>query len=259
MIDLSWKNDYVKLYGNASAVIGRNVMDNPVIVPFTVGIESSFPVYFANRRVSICAEGGIDSYKPKSYELEGKYKFTNLNWNPTEVSEWYGRFNFSIPLKSSFTGSAGVEYRQTAYENGRWQPVYDDVTSIYGYTIRDFKGLSTDFNLSYHQGFFTVSANWHSNWLDVPVLENIQNVKFDINLQDENSKWGADINCVLPIDEVMETPVINAEGFVRLTQSVRAMLSVNDIIKLYKGETRIYAGKYAARSGSAALLLKFFF
>ncbi|MCR5061900.1 MAG: hypothetical protein K6A89_01310 [Treponema sp.] len=259
MIDLSWKNDYIKIYGNASAVIGKNVMANSVIVPFTIGIDSSFPVYFANRRVSICAEGGIDSYKPKSYELEGKYKFTNLNWNPTEVSEWYGRFNFSIPLKSSFTGSAGVEYRQTAYENGRWQPVYDDVTSIYGYNIRNFRGLSTDFNLSYHQGFFSVSAAWHSNWLDVPVLENIQNVKFDINFQDVNSKWGADVNCVLPIDNEIDTPVINAEGFVRITQSVRAILSVNDIIKLYKGETRIYAGKYAARSGSAAMLLKFFF
>ena len=258
-IDLQWKNDFIRLYGNAAAVIGKNIMDEAVIVPFTVGIDSSFPVYFANRRVSIRAEGGIDSYKPKACKLEEKYKFTNLNWNPEEVSEWYGRFNLSIPLKSSFTGTAGVEYRQTAYDNGRWQPEYDDASSIYGYKVNDFQALITDFSLAYHYGIFTLSGSWHSNWLDVPVLENIQTVKFDVNVEDEDSKWGADLNCLLPINKEIDTPVVNAEGFVRVTSAVRAILSVNDIIKLYKGETRTYAGKYAGRGGSASLLLKFVF
>ncbi len=259
MLDLQWKNDFIRLYTNAAAVVGQNIMENPVIVPFTVGIDSSFPVYFANRRVSIVAEGGIDSYKPKAYELENKYKFTNLNWNPTEVSEWFGRFNLSLPLKTSFTGSAGVEYRQTAYENGRWQPVYNDFATIYGFEIKELKILATDFSLAYHQGILSLSGSWHSNWLDLPADENIQTVKFDVNIQDEESKWGADVNCLLPINDEMEAPVVNAEGFVRITSSVRAILSVNDIIKLYKGETRAYAGKYAARGGSAAMLLKFFF
>lgn len=260
-LDLQWKNDFIRFYTNASAVVGKNIMkeDTPVIVPFTVGIDSSFPVYFANRRVSISAEGGIDSYKPKAYELEGKYKFTNLNWNPTEVSEWYGRFNLSIPLKTSFTGAGGVEYRQTAYDHGRWQPDYNEISSIYGYTIKNYQILATDFSLAYHQGILSVSGSWHSNWLDVPIMENIQTVKFDVNIQDENSKWGTDVNCLLTINDEMEAPVVNAEGFVRVTSSVRAILAVNDIIKLYKGETRDYAGKYAARGGSAALLLKFFF
>lgn len=258
-IDLQWKNDIIRLYGNAAAVVGKNIMENSVIVPFTVGVESSFPVYFANRRVSISAEGGIDSYKPKSLELEEKYKFTNLNWNPSEVSEWYGKFNLSIPLKDSFTGTAGIEYRQTAYGNGRWQPAYDETAAIYGYSIDDYKGLSTDFGLSYHQGIFGVSGSWHSNWMDVAVGENIQTVKLDVNVQDENSKWGVDVNCTLPINKEMETPLVNAEGFVRVTQSVRAVLSLNDLINLYKGETRTYAGIYEGRGGSAALLLKFVF
>ena len=259
MLDLQWKNDVVRLYTNAAAVIGSNIMEDPVIVPFTVGVDSSFPVYFANRRVSITAEGGIDSYKPKAYELEEKFKFTNLNWNPTEVSEWYGRFNLSIPLKTSFTGTAGVEYRQTAYGNGRWQADYDTVSSIYGFERKELQLLSTDFSLAYHQGILSVGGSWHSNWMDVPAEENIQTVKFDVNIQDEDSKWGTDINCVLPINAEMEVPVVNAEGFVRMTSSVRAILSVNDIIKLYKGETRTYAGKYEGRGGSAAVLLKFFF
>ena len=64
---------------------------------------------------------------------------------------------------------------------------------------------------------------------------------------------------MLPINDEMEAPVVNTEGFFRITPSVRAILSVNDLIKLYKGETRAYAGKYEGRGGSAALLLKFVF
>ena len=259
MIDLQWKNDVIRLYGNAAAVTGKNLMEKTVIVPFTVGVDSSFPVYFSNRRVSICAEGGIDSKKPKAYELEEKYKFTNFNYNTTEVSEWYGRFNLSIPIKTSFAGTVGVEYRQTAYDNARWQPAYDDICPIYGYYLEDFRGLSTDLGVSYRQGIISVSGNWHSNWLDLAFGENMQLVKFDINFEEETSKWGADFNCELPINDTIETPVVNAEGFVSITPSVRAILSLKDVIKLYKGETRTYAGKYAARGGSAAMLLKFFF
>lgn len=259
MLDLQWKNDIIRLYGNAAAVVGKNIMEKPVIVPFTVGIDSSFPVYFANRRVSISAEGGIDSYKPKTYELEEKYKFTNLNLNTTEISEWYGRFNLSIPLKTSFTGSAGFEYRQTAYDNRRLQPFYNDYQSIYGYLMEDFHVLTTDFSLSYHKGIFTISGNWHSNWLDVAVGENFQTVKLDVNVQEEDSKWGVDVNFQIPINDDVETPYVNAEGFIRVTPSVRAILSINDLLQLYKGETRTYAGKYEGRGGSAALLLKFVF
>lgn len=259
MLDLEWKKDFIKLYGNAAAVVGKNIMDEDVIVPFTLGAEATFPVYFANRQVSISAEGGIDSYKEKAYRLEEKYKFTNLNWNPTEVSEWYGLFNLSIPLKTAFTGTARVEYRKTAYDNGRWDPVYNENPSIYSYEVNDFEGLATDFTLSYHQGIISVSGGWHANWMDVPADENNYAIKFDVNIQDEDSKWGVDVNGLLPIDEEMIVPLVNAEAFIRVTSSVRAILSLNDVIKLYKGETRTYAGEYEGRGGSAAVLLKFVF
>lgn len=259
MLDLQWENDILKLYGNAAAVVGKNIMDESVIVPFTVGVEASFPVYFANRSLSLCAEGGIDSYKPKNYDLEEQFKFTNLDWNTSEVSEWYGKFNLSLPLKESFTGIAGVEYRQTAYGNGRWQPDFEAGTPVYSYYVQDFQVLSTKFGLSYHKGIFGISGSWHSNWMDVDADENAQTVAIDVNIQDENSKWGADVNVTLPINDEMETPIVNAEGFIRVTQSVRGVLNISDLIKLYKGETRTYAGIYEGRGGSASLLLKFVF
>ena len=258
--NLQWQNDFIKVYGNASAVVGNLIGGNSVIVPFTVGLDTSFPVYFANRRFAILAEGGIKSYQNSIQELEAKYKFAEVNWNPSETSDWFGKLAFTVPLKTSFTGSASAEYRQTAYNNGVWEPDYEkNVDSVYLFNSKNHQLLITDFVLSYHYETFTFSGEWRSNWMDVPALECNQLVSFAINWQDEQARWGADLSVILPINSNIETPVLNSNAFVRITPSVRAILSINDMIKLYKTETRTYAGKYAGRGGSATLLLKFFF
>ena len=258
--DLQWQNDFVRLFGKASAVVGNHLNDKPVIVPFTVGIDSSFPVYFANRRVAISAEGGIQSYKPHIWQLENQYKFSEINYNPSETSDWYGKFNLTLPLKSTFTGSAAVEYYQTAYDNGVWEADYsDEILPLYFISQKDHRLLITDFALAYTYEIFSISGGWRSNWMDVPALESKQSVRMSLNLQDEQVRWGANVGFLMMINSEIETPVVNAEGFIRITPSVRAIISVNDIIKLYKGETRTFAGNYAARGSSATMLLKFFF
>ena len=256
---LEWKNDFVKLYGNTAAVVGNLINNNAVIVPFTLGIDASFPVYFANRRFSILAEGGIKSEKTALNELEEKYKFSEINYNASESSDWYGKLAFTIPLKTAFTGSASIEYPQTAYGNKTFEPDYTSSEDIYMIHEKAHQLFITDFLLSYHYEDITINGEWRSNWMDVPALETTQLVSFGINWQDNKSRYGADISVTLPINSEVETPVLNTEAFVRLTSSVRAILSVNDIIKLYTGEPRYFAGKYAARGGSALVLLKFFF
>lgn len=258
--DLQWKNDIIRLFGNASAVVGNQLNDKPVIVPFTVGVDASFPVYFANRRVAISAEGGIKSYKPHIWELEEKYKFSLRNNNTSETSDWYGKFNLTLPLKTAFTGSATVEYYQTAYDNGIWEAGYSNETDgIYSISQKAHQLLITDFSLAYTYEIFSISGGWHSNWIDVPALESKQSVRLALNLQDKQVRWGATAGMLMMINSEIETPVVNAEGFVRITPSVRAIISLNDIVKLCMGGTRTYAGKYAARGGSATVLLKFFF
>ena len=258
--NLDWQNDFVHAYGKASAIVGNLLQDKPVIVPFTLGIDASFPVYFANRRVAISAEGGIKSWQPHIWQLENKYKFSVINSMPYESSDWYGRFNLTLPLKSAFTGAATIEYYQTAYDNGCWAPDYlNDSSAIYYITSKEHCILATDFSLAYTYEIFSISGSWHSNWMDVPVLESSQSVRLTLNVQDQEVRWGTSLDFIMLINSDIETPFINAEGFVRITPAVRAILSINDIVKLYKGETRSYAGKYAARGGSATVLLKFFF
>jgi hypothetical protein len=167
-----------------------------------------------------------------------------------------------VPLKESFTGSYDIEYRGTAFNNGVWEPSYDAATltsGLYGYTQTNRQLLKTDFNLSYHYGIFSVKAGWQSNWLYVPVLESPQALTAAITLQSNDSAWGTELSTAVFISNEVTDPVINFECFARLTSAVRIVGSVEDIVKLLKGEERIYAGQYAARGGTAKILLKFFF
>ena len=54
-------------------------------------------------------------------------------------------------------------------------------------------------------------------------------------------------------------PEIDLSFFYRLTPSVRLAISADDVVKLVSGTQRVYAGNYISRSGSATVLVKFFF
>ena len=261
-LDFSWANNFVKIYSDAAIVLGNLIGTDTVIAPFTLGIESTFPVYFSNRRFSIFAEGGLDSYQNSIYQLEQKYTFSALSFFPTETSDWYGKLGMTLPLKESFTGNFNIEYRGTAFDNGVWEPLYDDenlTSGLYGYVQTNRQLLTTDFNLAYHYKIFSVKAGWQSNWIYVPVLESPQALTLALNFQNKDSVWGAELSTAIYLSNEVTDPVINLECFARLTSAVRIVGSVEDIVKLLKGEQRLYAGQYAARGGTAKVMLKFFF
>ena len=87
------------------------------------------------------------------------------------------KFDLTLPLKSSFTGNAVLDFRKTAFDNGRFMPVYSDDAlcyGMYGYELSNVTMFSTEFNIAYHYKLLSLTAGWHSNWIDVPVLESPQ-------------------------------------------------------------------------------------
>lgn len=261
MLGAQWANDIVKIYGNASAVVGNNIGDNSVVVPFTAGVEAGIPVSFSTRKIALGVEGGIESKQNSLYEIENKYRFTAATFVLPEESDWYGRFGISLPIGEAFTGNFDFEYRQTAFGNKLWQPDYSAVSSYgcYDYTLFDNQQANTNLSLSYHYKFITVTGGWKSFWIDVPVLELQNKVTVDVNFQDEMARWGADLFAQFGLDDSNPVPVVNLEAFARITPAVRAVVSVNDIVELMKAEQRVYAGQYIGRSGNVSALLKFFF
>lgn len=266
LFGLKWVRKDFDVYASVAAVIGSqlNIDGNGYIVPFTVGMNYSFPTYFSNRNPLISVEGGLNSYRNSVMELEKKYKFTGASVMPTETSDWYGKIKLSIPLKENFTGSAEGEYRQTAFRNGTWTPLYNSenlVNGIYGYDCREIQFLTTNFEVTFHQKIFSATLGWHSNWMDVPALESSQMLKLLFSFQNYDSKMGINIygNLFFGDAETVMQPVFGLEGFIRITPALRIVVNVDDAIQLFSNQQRTYAGQYDDRGGSASILLKFFF
>lgn len=256
-----WANSIVNVYGDISAVVGNNIGDNSVIVPFTIGADAAFPVSFSNRKFTVGVAGGIATKSMPLFEAENKYKFTAATVVLPEQSDWYGKLGLSLPGGEGFTCNFDFEYRQTAFGNNIGKPDYDTVAAYgcYDYIFDLNRQANTNLSLAYHYKFITFTGTWNAHWGDVPVLENKNEVTVEVNFQDESAKWGADLFMGFGLDESKPVPVINMEGFARITPAVRAVISVNDIVELMKAEQRVYAGQYIGRSGNVSALLKFFF
>lgn len=259
---VKWKNDLFTVDSSVGVIFGNKIGKQNVLVPFSLGVNACFPVYFSNRKVGIYAQGGLESFENRVSKLEQEFKFSSISVMPFETSNWYGKTGFSIPLKESFTGSADFTFKTTAFSNGRLQPVYKKTSmnnGLYGFVCQNITQFASNIEFSYHYKIFSVTGGWKSNWLDVPVLENTHQIFVNLNFQSENSKWGAELQFIQPLEFDYVDSFVNFEGFVKLTSAVRAVISLQDIVKLVKAEPRIYCGDYYGRGGTATFLLKFFF
>ena len=182
---------------------------------------------------------------------------------PQEVTDWYVQFDSSLPVGSGFTVNANLTYRKTAFGNGWWQPVYSTASykGFYGYRMYDMSILSSTLELTYIYKILSLKAGLKSNWIDIPVLEYNQLVTFGLGLAKENGKYGANLSADFGLDDDSSAivPILNLDGFVKITEAVSIGAELTDIIKLLSGTTRTYAGDYIVRSGTASVMVKFFF
>jgi len=261
-LGFSWKNDYVKVFTDVDAVFGSHLNGNVVAVPFDAGVNITFPVKFATRQFGINLAGGMDSYRNTAAEIEKKYKFTALSFAPQESSDWFGRFEIIVPVKACFVFNGKIEYVHTAFGNGILEPIYSGsaTNGLYSFDYVNRQNLVTDFTFNFTYGIFGMAAQWHSNWIYVPALESPQEIDFSFTVQSKNAKWNATLLTGFYIsEEGFDIPLVNIDGLAKITDAVNIALSVEDIVNLFGGQPRTYAGQYISRSGSVTAMLKFFF
>ncbi len=261
-LNFSWENDKIKLFADAGLVFGNTIGDNTVIPPFAVGLETWLPVYFSDRKLNLSLSGGLESKRYTASELEKSFKFSGMEKQAAETSDWFGRADLLVPLKSSFTGNVAVGYSRTAFGNGVWTPDYLDESltcGLYGFSSKNRNQLFTDFAFTWKYKLFAATAKYHANWIDIPVLENKHTISVSLAVQSQKGLWGATLNTAYLLDAADNKPEIDLEAYVQAASAVRIVLSVNDLLKLLGAEERHYAGQYAANSGKAMLLVKFLF
>jgi len=258
-IDFSWHNDRVNLYAELAYVIGNCLNDNSFIIPFTLGLDGSFPVYFSDRKLALTLKGGINSELPSVSELEKTYKFTGFSFLPSESTNVFTNFEITIPLKTSFTTSVTMDYFKSILGNGVWQPLYEGtlVNGLYIYSQQDMERFVTKLDFTYRHKILALSVIWRASWFDKLCLENEQNLGLNLALHSHTGKWGIDFESYYAFDAEDKTPFVNLQGFIQLTPAVRAAIETEDLLKLLVSEERIYAGTYITTGGSVTLLFKF--
>ena len=261
-LGFAWHNDKIKLYADAGVVVGNYIGENPVIPPFTVGLETNLPVYFSDRELNLTLCGGLLSQRQTTAQLETAYKFTGIDFFTSETSDWYGELNLLVPLKSSFTGTVAAGLYHTAFDNGIWTPDFDDETKLvyglYTFSQKNRNELYTDFAFTWKYKIFAASAKYHAYWLETPVLQNKHTISVNLAVQSQKGLWGASLDTAYMLDSP-DKPVFSLEGYVQASSAVRIVLSVNDMLKLLGAEERMYAGQYVSNSGNASLAVKFLF
>lgn len=262
-LDFGYKNQILNIFSDVHFVFGNALNDNIFIVPFNLGVEANFPVSFATRNFKIFAKGGLDSKRYKLSDYEELYNFVAMDFTPSEVSDWYGILEVTVPVLYSFTGTAKAEYRYTAFGNKFYSPVFDSAyctNGLYGFDSEERSILVTDIDLSYFYKLFTCNLQWHGNWFYTPVLEDPMSVKLSLSMESEESNWKGSLSAEMGINkDGVSIPIVDLSGFVKLSDSINLVASLNDMVNLFTGNKRIYAGQYIARGGSASVMIKFFF
>ena len=261
-VEALWQNQIFRAYANVGALLSDSMNNNYITAPFALGGSAVFPVPFSNRKASIGLEGGLSAKRTRVADLEEKYKFTSLNFIPQEVTDWYIQLDSYLPVGKGFTAAAKVAYKKTAFGNGRWQPSYERAyNGFYLYKQDDLSILYSELSLTWYYKIISLTAGLKSNWIDIPVLEYNQLISLGVGLTSASGKFSTSLTADFGLDDSSTSivPIFNLDGFVKITQAVSIGAELTDIIKLFSGTTRTYAGDYITRSGTASAMVKFFF
>lgn len=260
-LDFSWKNDFIKVFSKVGFIAGTNVNSN-FVIPFSIGSNFLIPISFSNRKIEFSFEGGLSSQKTNLSDYEKMYKFSVFRKMPSENSNWYGKIKFILPLKNAFSINLNAIYNQTYLQNGNWIPVYESSNlsnGFYGYEQKNQKIFASSLGFSYFYKIFSFSVNWKSNWLEIPILENAQELNLNFSVIDEKDKWGTELNCDFIFTGDEKTPFISLNGFFKLKDSIKLVFESEDLINLFSRKTRKFAGQYCSNGGNASFGVNFNF
>ena len=263
-LDFLWTYNFLKLNANLGVVFGNQIGYMPVIVPFSLGMNLSFPTSLSSRKVYLELLGGCRSEESLVSTLEKKYRFSVFSELPAETSDWFASVSFMLPIKDIFTLNFNSDFLKTAFGNGNWIPNYNDESTLrFGqYVCKNEETAQFNTKLDFSAKFkiANISASWKSFWIDVPACEVKNSIVASINVQSESARWGANGSFAMALASGEDfTPDIELSAFVRLSSAVRLAVSATDIVKLLSGKERVYAGKYIEQSGSVCVFAKFFF
>lgn len=261
-LSFGFKNDFLNVFADVDAVLGNRIGDNVVLVPFDVGADFYFKTALSSRDMKVSVVGGMDSSLQKIANLEREYTFSAMSEISTETSDWFGKARVYFPIKDIVSVSLDGEWRKTAFGNGTLFPLYEEhyfSNGQYRFLSNDITQFNTALSVQAKLGIVSIVAFWNANWVDVLPTKNPHEIGFSFNVQDKKSRVAFDTTFAVPLGKDADSiPLWDFELSFKLSNAVRLAVSGTDVVKLLMAKSRVYAGEYIQRSGTVAVLVKFF-
>lgn len=260
--DSLFRNDVVTVEGDVSALIGNQLNDHKILVPFNLGVTVQWPM--AGNYGTVFAAGGMSSTLNRYSELERKFRFASLNELPGESSDWYGQLKTSLPVTSAIKLEANVDFKTTAFGNGIWEPQYSSASTawgLYSFLPKNRTELNSMVAVSFLYKVFTFTLDCYNYLIYVPADQSPCSLKLAVGVQDPKGIFGGGITCAESLGQNVDfIPNVGATFFYRVNDSFKFSIEVNDFVKLCTGGTRSYNGsKYISRAENISFFAKFFF
>jgi hypothetical protein len=179
-----------------------------------------------------------------------------------DEDRWFTQVALDLFPKPDTTVHLAADWATSFQDSGRvifWQSAPTSTRYLYSYGIQAFTSLLSTVSLRQRIQSVNLSVTWNAQWLDPPVVGKRQKISGEIEYRERMERYGAALSVTLPFDEGgIDIPVINLNGFGRVSSGIRVIGELEDLAMAAKGkEGRSLWGPYVGTGFTAALKVQF--
>jgi len=229
----------------------------PLLIPFSLWVNAA-----VGDGAAVQIKGGLESQRVTLESLWRTNPFTDLGPLAADEDRFFTRVALDLFPKPDTTVHLAADWATSYQDSGRvtfWQSAATANRYLYSYGIEAFTSLLSTVSLRQRISLVNLSVTWNSQWLDPPVVGKRQKISGEIEYREQMERYGAALSVALPFDEGgLDIPVINLNGFGRVSPGIRVIGELGDLAMAAKGtEGRSLWGPYLGTGFTAALKVQF--
>ncbi len=229
----------------------------PLLIPFSLWVNAAL-----GDGAAVQIKGGLESQTVTLESLWRSNPFTDLGPLVADEDRWFTRMTLDLFPKPDTTVRLAADWATSYQDSGRvtfFQNASTASRNLYSYGIQTFTTLGSTVSLRQRIKLVNLSVTWDSQWLDPPVVGKRQRISGEIEYREQMEKYGAALSVALPFDEGgIDVPVINLNGFGRVSSGIRVIGELGDLAMAAKGtEGRSLWGPYVGTGFTATLKVQF--
>ncbi|MCQ2612773.1 MAG: hypothetical protein MJ183_04130 [Treponemataceae bacterium] len=236
--------------------------DKAFVLPFAVEVSSGadLPVKFSLR-------SGLASDSADLIALQQSSAYAVTGTKSAEDTRWFASFDlgheFNVQLAGAEKGpsaEAGILFEKSAFGGKKIRADFGTMPANGIYRMEEVQvtALASQVSVSIPVSLVTFGLDWNADWLDASSEKPKQTITFAAKAEDPAGNWDAELAVSEYLAGAAEdfVPKVDLSGFYRINRNVTLQTKIEDAVKLFMAQDRIFAGQYILRGGYASVSAK---